>query len=260
MTPATPTGTAVPVPPPVRPPASRSLAAAGVVGELLLTAGVVVLLFVVWQLGVSAVVDGRAQAGTVQALERGFAAPGDDAAHGGAAGPADPPALTSADLSTGRAWGVLRVPRLGGPTWAKPVLEGVGLDVLADGLGHYPGTALPGEVGNLAVAGHRAGHGNPLIDIDAIQPGDALVVETRAGWYVYRAVRHEIVAPTDVDVLAPVPEQHGARPSERWFTLTSCNPRYGSSMRYVVFSRLQEFVPRRQGLPAGLLADPRTGA
>ena len=169
-------------------------------------------------------------------------------------------ALTAADLRPGQPWGVLRIPRLGGPTWAKPVLEGVGLDVLADGLGHYPGTALPGDVGNLAVAGHRAGHGNPLIDIDTIQPGDVLVVETRAGWYVYRAVRHEIVAPTDVAVLAPVPEQPGRQATERWFTLTSCNPRYGSSMRYVVFSRFQEFVPRSQGLPTGLLADPRTVA
>ncbi|GAA1881787.1 class E sortase [Lapillicoccus jejuensis] len=244
-----------PAAPPERPRPSPALVVAGVAGELLLTAGVVVLLFVVWQLAFTAVVDGRAQAGTVQALERGFAA-----APGSTPGGTAPSAPTPTDLATGRAWGVLRVPRLGGPTWAKPVLEGVGLDVLADGLGHYPGTALPGEVGNLAIAGHRAGHGNPLIDIDAIRPGDVLVIETRAGWYVYRAVRSEIVAPTAVDVLDPVPERPGEQPSERWFTLTSCNPRYGSSMRYVVFSRFERMVPRGEGLPSGLLADPRTAA
>ena len=90
---------------------------------------------------------------------------------------------------------ILRIPRLGAG-WAKPVYEGISLDVLAKGLGHYPNTQLPGQVGNIAIAGHRAGHGNPLINIDAIQTGDVLVIETRDAYLVYRAVRHTIVPPT----------------------------------------------------------------
>ena len=126
----------------------------------------------------------------------------------------------------------------------------MGLDVLAQGLGHYPGTNLPGEVGNLAIAGHRAGHGNPLIDIDAIQPGDVLVIETREAYFVYRAVRHEIVDPTDAAVIDPVPEQPGATPTQRWFTLTSCSPRYGSSSRYIVFSSSSRRSRTRRGCPS----------
>lgn len=244
--------------------------AVGVVGELCLTAGVVLLLFVGWQLGFVAVVDGHRQQGSVSALEQDFGG----GPHPSSGGPSTPgasaspvvgaPAVTAADLAeslrSGRAWGILRVPRLGGPTWAKPIYEGVGLDVLAKGLGHYPTTALPGAVGNIAVAGHRAGHGNPLIDIDAIVPGDLLVVETREAYFVYRAVRHEIVDPSDVAVLEPVPEQPGVAPTERVLTLTSCNPRYGSTRRYIVFSTLVEKIPHAKGLPDSLLADPATAA
>ena len=62
-------------------------------------------------------------------------------------------------------------------------------------MGRYPGTALPGAIGNIGIAGHRSGHGNPLLDVDLIRPGDVLVLETKSAYNVYRVVRHEIVAP-----------------------------------------------------------------
>ena len=134
--------------------------------------------------------------------------------------------------------------------------QGVGASVLAEGIGHYPDTQLPGEVGNVGLAGHRAGHGNPLIDVDTIRPGDAIVVETTEAYSVYRAVRSEIVPPTDVQVLAPVPEQPGADPTEAWVTLTSCEPKYGSTNRFIVFAKLDRTVPRDQGPPTDALARP----
>lgn len=233
----------------------------GVVGELAITAGVLLLLFVVWQLGFVTIVDGRQQAGTVSALEQNFGAPkpgGQGPAPGAtsAAAPVSAPPVDQAALKNGEAFAILRIPRLGGPGWAKPVLQGVGLDVLANGLGHYPGTQMPGEVGNVAIAGHRAGHGSPLIDIDAIRAGDVAVIETREAYFVYRVARYEIVPPTKVDVLAPVPESPGAAPTERWLTLTTCDPRYGSTNRYIVFAKLAQKIPRAQGLPPDLLADP----
>ncbi|MGI8718431.1 MAG: class E sortase [Lapillicoccus sp.] len=269
----------------------------GVLGEIFVTAGVVLILFVVWQLGFVALVEGNRQAGTVQALEKQFAAPvaagtsspaspsspsspaspsspsspaspaegsptspvvGPSSPTGptgpGAAPPAAPP------LADGAVFGIVRIPRLGGPTWAKPVYQGVGLDVLAKGLGHYSETQMPGEVGNVAIAGHRAGHGNPLIDIDAIRVGDVMVIETQEAYFVYRAQRYQIVAPTAVDVLAPEPQQPGVQPSRPWLTLTSCNPRYGSTERYIVFAAFERRIPRSEGLPPDLLADPRKTA
>lgn len=238
-------------------------AAVGVVGELAVTAGVVLVLFVVWQLGYEGVVQGRAQSGVVSGLEQRFgAAPSVPSVPPGPSGVATPPTspgttpTIESQPAPGTAFAILRVPRLGGPTWSKPVLEGTGLDVLAQGLGHYTSTALPGQVGNLAIAGHRAGHGNPLIDIDAIRDGDVLLVETQVGYYVYRATGHEIVPPTTVQVLDPVPNRPGATPTAAVLTLTSCDPRYGSTNRYIVYARLEQTIPRAQGLPAGLLDDP----
>ncbi len=226
-------------------------AVVGGLGELLVTAGAILLLFVVWQLGYVAVVDGNKQAGVVSALEQDFSA-----AHGGRTAGTPVAPLDSSTLADGDTFGILRIPRLGGPTWAKPIFQGVGLDVLANGLGHYNQTQMPGEVGNVAIAGHRAGHGNPLIDIDAIKPGDQMIIETREAFFVYHAVRSEIVRPTKVDVLDPVPEQPNAKPTERWFTLTSCDPRYGSTNRYIVFAVFDQKIPHDQGLPADLLAEP----
>ena len=247
-------------------------AVVGVVGELAITAGAVLLLFVVWQLGVVGITANRAQAATVDSLERQFA----DAEPTPPTQPTQPPttnATTSGPTATsaspapsptstkppqppsGDAFAILRIPRLGSG-WAKPVYQGVGADVLAEGIGHYPDTQLPGEVGNVGLAGHRAGHGNPLIDIDTIRPGDAIVVETTEAYSVYRAVRSEIVPPTDVQVLAPVPEQPGADPTEAWLTLTSCEPKYGSTNRFIVFAKLDRTVPRDQGPPTDALARP----
>ncbi len=172
----------------------------------------------------------------------------------GQPGPGTPVGPT---LQDGKVFAILRIPRLGGPTWAKPIYEGVDLATLAKGLGRYPGTALPGQLGNFAVAGHRAGHGNPLIDIDAIQAGDTMVVETRDAYAVYRAERHVVVPPRKIDVIASVPERATAQATAAYLTVTSCDPRYASTNRYVVFATLDRVIPRAQGLPANLLADPR---
>jgi sortase A len=166
--------------------------------------------------------------------------------------PSTPPSIppTTAPPPAGDAFAILRIPRLG-IGWAKPVYEGVAANVLAEGIGHYPETQLPGQIGNLA--GHRARHGNPLIDIDTLRPGDAIVVETADAYEVYRAVRSTIVSPTDVRVLDPVPERPGAAPAEAWLTLTSCEPKYGSTNRYIVFAKLDRAVPRAEGPPPDLI-------
>jgi sortase A len=234
----------------------------GAVGELAITAGVLLLLFVVWELGFVAVTTNRAQAATVDSLERQFAqptpapttSPGTPIPTDNATVAPTTPAAVPAP-PPGDAFAILRIPRLG-TAWAKPVYQGVGLDVLAKGIGHYPDTQLPGQVGNTAYAGHRAGHGNPLIDIDTIRPGDAIVVETADTYVIYRVDRSEIVPPTDINVLAPVPDRPGVAPTESWLTLTSCEPKYGSTNRFIVFAKLDRSIPRAQGLPPDVLARP----
>jgi sortase A len=106
------------------------------------------------------------------------------------------------------------------------VLEGTTGSVLAKGPGHYPGTPLPGDSGNSAIAGHRTMHGHPFHDLDLLQPGDEIFTGTAECTAVYRVVEVIIVYPSDTSVVA----QTGA---DR-LTLTTCHPKGSASRRLVV--------------------------
>jgi sortase A len=218
-----------------------------VVGDLLVTAGVVLLLFVGWQLWWTDVTANRVQDDTVHELTRDFARPGD---------PAAPAGEHPKAVKFGAAFAIVRVPRFGAD-YARPVLEGTNHDILQQGVGHYTGTALPGAVGNFAVAGHRTTYGRPFHDIDTLKPGDKVVVETKTAYSVYVVKRHQVVAPTAVEVIAPVPDEPGRKPTQRWMTMTACHPKYSAAQRYVVFAELDSTYPHAKGLPAGTLAVPK---
>ena len=220
----------------------------GGLGDILVTAGLVLLLFVAWQLWWTDVEANRDQGGTVAALNRDFSRSDPTA-------PVTAPNEQPKPVKFGEAFAIVRIPRLGAD-YARPLLEGTGYDVLKKGLGHYEGTAAPGAVGNLAIAGHRTTYGRPLHDIDTLRKGDKVVVETRTGYSVYAVDRHEIVLPTQVEVIAPVPDKPGAKPNGAWLTLTACHPKYSAAERYVVFAKLVRTYPRAQGLPSGTLDVP----
>jgi sortase A len=212
----------------------------GVFGELLVTLGLLVLLFVAWQLWWTDVESDRAQAAMVSSLTREFAA-----------APATPPAGAGAgatDLPAG-AFAVVRIPRFGAD-YARPLVEGTSAKELAEGLGHYVGTAGPGEVGNFAIAGHRTTYGKPLAEIDTLRTGDRIVVETAQGWTVYAVSSHEIVRPWQGEVIAPVPGRPGVTPTKAVLTLTSCHPRFSAKQRWIVHADLVEERARAQGAPS----------
>ncbi|TYL46032.1 class E sortase [Nocardioides sp. BGMRC 2183] len=141
--------------------------------------------------------------------------------------------------ATGEGLNVLHIPRLG-DEWEWVVIEGVDLDTLDKGPGHFPGSALPGEVGNYAVAGHRATHGEPFAELDLLSAGDKIYVEATDGWYTYEVTWDRIVSPTSVEVIAPVAGYPGQTPTVQTMTLVTCNPRWGSSERLVVGATLVE--------------------
>ncbi|HET7477609.1 MAG TPA: class E sortase [Dermatophilaceae bacterium] len=219
-------------------------AAAGVVGELMITLGLVLLLFVAWQLWWTDVEANRVQAKTITTLENDFGP-------GGAGAAADPkdPLATLKDVPLGKAFAILRVPRFG-KGYARPILQGTGHDTLNQGLGHYQGTAMPARVGNFAIAGHRTTYGRPLHDVELLRAGDVLIVETKTAYDVYRVARHVIVRPTAVDVVAPVPQDPGATPTQAWMTMTTCHPKFSAEFRYVVFAKFERAFARAAGLPA----------
>ncbi|MFF4933224.1 sortase [Streptomyces griseofuscus] len=130
---------------------------------------------------------------------------------------------------------VLRIPALGA-AWSQPVYEGVGDQQLRAGVGHFPTTEQPGQIGNFVLAGHRSGVSAPAFrDIDRIKPGAAVTVTTaQRVTYTYTVTRVRTVAPTDVNVIAQVPDHPAATPTKAKLTLVTCWPADGHAKRVVV--------------------------
>ncbi|MEY9927310.1 sortase A [Catenulispora sp. GP43] len=214
------------------------------VGELLVTFSVLLALFIVYQLYYTNVVGRQAMSHEVASMRRQWTTappprPAPPAPHGESAPVVAPP--PPAVLHNGDDVAILHIPRLGSGIGDAgiPVLEGVGLDILNKATGHYPGTALPGQIGNFSVAGHRKTHGEPFRHLDEMRAGDLVYVETAQAWYTYRIDADPvIVQPTDLGVVDPVPGEPGVRPTRSLITLTTCNPWWSSTQRMIVTGHL----------------------
>lgn len=241
-----------------RPGGSRGAAVVGVVGELMVTLGVLLGLFVVWQLWWTDVVAEREQAVLVESLDWvrtvpeptvGPAEPDDPPGPPQNRGPA--PALDEPEHAT--TFATLQVPRWGSD-YLRTISQGTTkrdvLDVL--GVGHYEGTAMPGQIGNFAVAGHRATYGKPFNRVEELQIGDPLVVQTETTWYVYRIVSTEVVTPRDVQVIAPTPNQPDVPPTVASMTMTTCHPLFSARERFIVHAELDYWTPVGDELPLEL--------
>jgi sortase A len=223
-----------------------------VLGELLLTAGVLVFLFLGWQLWFNdLVVGGQQQSEALELRERWGPAT--------SAGEADPATfgdpVVSAVPADREPFATLYVPRFGAD-YVRSVAEGVGTSEVLNtiGVGHYPGTQMPGEVGNFAIAAHRTTHGAPFNRIADLRIGDPIVVETADGWYTYRFRTLDYVRPSGVDVLNAVPAVADAQPADRIITLTSCNPMYSDAERIIAYGVFDSWRPRSAGPPADVTA------
>ncbi|GAA3706265.1 class E sortase [Zhihengliuella alba] len=228
---------------------------AGVLGELLITVGAVLMLYVVWELWWTNVQAAEEQGQATSRLLEDFGPavplpePGEvllspeeqaaaDRAEFGA-----PPAAAGGDGT----FGLLYIPRFDAD-YVRPVSHGVGLDVLNTvGIGHYPQTQLPGEAGNFALAGHRQTHGQVFYEIDRLTDGDRLYVQTREGFYQYEYSDTEIVSPGATDVLLPVPHRPEAEPQQSILTLTSCHPIFSTAQRIIAYAELESFRPAEAG-------------
>jgi sortase A len=152
----------------------------------------------------------------------------------------------SADL--GDALALVRIPAFG-DGFVVPVIEGVRPEDLAQGLGHYPGTAQPGQIGNFAVAGHRVTHGEPFRELPSLRPGDVVEVETGDAVYTYRLSSSPnalIVQPQDTWVLDPIPgKPAGTPPDQARITLTTCAELFHTTDRMIAFGRLVDTERKR---------------
>jgi sortase A len=145
----------------------------------------------------------------------------------------------------GHAIARLYLPRIGKKL---VVVQGVKMRDLRLSPGHYPTSQMPGELGNFAVAGHRV----PSIfwDLDRMQPGDAVVVETKDSWFVYRTSKVFIVKPTSTQVVAANPDGPEFPPTESLVTLTTCNPKWDNYERLILRATLLRKQEKSTGRPS----------
>jgi sortase A len=206
----------------------------GAIGRTCITAGVLILLFVVYQLWGTGIREAQAQ----HRLENQFAdvvgaSQTTSTTTSSTSSTSTPPEVTPstvpsiAPVPEGEPTAHVRIPKIGVD---KIVVEGVALPDLKKGPGHYPDSPLPGQQGNAAIAGHRTTYGAPFNRIDELTAGDEILVETVQGHFRYVVSEQRIVSPTQVDVLA---DQGDDR-----LTLTSCNPKYSARQRIVVIAKL----------------------
>jgi LPXTG-site transpeptidase (sortase) family protein len=206
----------------------RVAATVSVLGEILITAGLVLALFVVYSLWWTNVI-----------ADRHAKQAGDQVREEWAQVPAGVP--RGLDIKDGI--GFLHVPAMG-EHYEVLVKKGTSTKVLNEGVAGYytkpTPSALPwDEAGNFTLAAHRDGHGAQFHDIDKIRTGDAVVFESKDSWYVYRV--YKILGETskfNVSVTDRIPRQSGRTRPGRYITLTTCTPVYTSRYRYVVWGQL----------------------
>ena len=239
------------------------------IGQTLITAGCVVLLFVVYEVYITNIFSHRLQHRVHNQLEQEWAN-GQD--------PLSLPGGSQSTLPLGSGIANIYIPRFG-RDYAYTVVQGTDDSALEKGPGHYTNTALPGQIGNFAIAGHRVGKGEPFLNLDHLRPGDSVIIETKAKWYVYRVEGNvqthdleqkdkngvpgrEIVSPSDGDVLSSVPDSPGTSPADAatpnvpYLTMTTCHPKFTATQRMVVHATLQAALttPRIGSVMPGSIA------
>ena len=208
-------------------------------GELLITAGLVLGLFVVYSLWwTNVLADRAADQDGAQVRDRWADGPG--------------------ALDTKDGIGFLHVPAMDDDEIL--VKKGTDTAILNNGVaGYYTEpikSALPQDKqGNFTLAAHRDGHGAKFHNIHKLKNGDPIVFESKDTWYVYKVYKTlPETTKYNVDVLQPVPKESGRTKPGRFITLTTCTPMYTSDYRYIVWGELvrTEKVDRDRTPPAEL--------
>lgn len=220
------------------------------IGQLLITVGVVLLLFCVYELEVTNLYTNGRQHALDRQLSETWARP-----HPTSASRPGKPAQVLAAFRPGEGIARIYLPTLG-KDQVDVVVEGISHEDLKTGPGHYPGTALPGEIGNMVISGHRTTYGAPFNRVDELKTGAPIVIETADAFFTYDVTGETIVDPSAVGVTYPVPNRPKATPTERLLTLTTCNPKYSAQQRLIVQSRLVSRLAKTPGaVPPALRTD-----
>ncbi|MFG2557450.1 class E sortase [Streptomyces sp. NPDC048496] len=220
---------------------SPAVVASRVVGELFISLGVLMLLFVTYQLWWTNVRADQIAGSETHKIQ-------DDWAKGRKPGAFEP----------GQGFAIIHIPKL---DVVAPIAEGISKEKVLDRgmVGHYGQgalkTAMPSAAqGNFALAGHRNTHGEPFRYINRLRKGDPIVVETQDAYYTYEMTSVlPQTSPSNVSVITPVPPGSGFTKPGRYITLTTCTPEFTSTYRLIVWGKMVDERPRSKGKPDALV-------
>ncbi|MFI5047864.1 MAG: class E sortase [Acidimicrobiia bacterium] len=228
------------------------------IGRVLITVGLLILLFVVYQLWGTGILQARSQDALGEQFDRQVKEHNagtttttlDPTAPTVPVPTAVPATIPPSNLpDTGQVVADLEIPKIG---LNQYVIEGINVDDLRQGPGHYPSTPFPGQEGNVAIAGHRTTYGHPFGDLDQLATGDEIkLTDTQQVTHVYKVTRDPFaVSPDDGNVLLPTDDQAFPGHKLATLTLTTCNPKYSAAQRLIVTATLE--------LPPGVAPLPPT--
>jgi sortase A len=219
----------------------RAAQVIGAVGRMMIRAGVLLLLFVVFQLWGTGLQTARAQNDLERQFEDRLAEvqQAEETAPVNGSAPTEPQ-TAPADLQPpepGQPVGRITVPDIGSDFF---IVEGVDLKWLEQGPGHFPETPLPGQPGNSAIAGHRVTYQAPFHRIDELRPGAPIVVETLQGTFHYEVLPQPVAGgdPKGHYIINPMQREILDDKGDNRITLMACHPKYSAAQRIVVEARL----------------------
>jgi len=206
------------------------------VGRVVFVAGVLILLFIPYVLWGTGLMTARSQALLRTEFHQAQQRTGSDPVTVRSPPKKAPAgdvqlAPTTSVPSIGSPVGTIDIPKIG---LSMVVVEGTDEIRLQQGPGHYPGTPLPGQSGNVAIAGHRTTYLHSFCNLNELITGDPIIITTTQGQFQYGVIGSQVVSPDDVAVVAPTPTPQ--------LTLTTCNPRFSASQRLVVHAALVSSV------------------
>jgi sortase A len=236
---------------------SKLMRITGVTGEVLVTAGALMGLFLAWHLVLNDSIQGDRQNQSASSLAQEWQEPESSPAGqipaAAIVNPSDeePPVTVTAE--EGQAFALLYVPRFGSD-YVRTIAEGVDVETVLNsrrlGVGRYLASDQLGSYGNFALAAHRTTFGAPFGDIGELRIGDQIYVEVPEGWHAYEFRNLEYVWETEVDVLNSFPKLNEEVPGTRIITLTSCHPKFTVSERVIAYGLYSGWYPRDGGPPS----------
>ncbi|MBK3557398.1 class E sortase [Streptomyces sp. MBT56] len=221
---------------------SPAVIASRAVGEVFISLGVLMLLFVTYQLWWTNIRADQIAGKETNRIQ-------DEWANGD---------RKPGVFAPGEGFAIMHIPKL---DVVAPIAEGIDKEKVLDRgmIGHYGEgklkTAMPSDKqGNFSVAGHRNTHGEPFRYINKLKPGDPIVVETRDAYYTYEMAQIlPQTSPSNISVIEPIPVGSGFTKPGRYLTLTTCTPEFTSTYRLIVWGKMVDERPRSEGKPDALV-------